>query len=214
MDKLRKRLPVSGSPKPSSNKSQTMMIAQAAAPPGGLPVVSSGSRSTSVARIDHATTVSRHNVSSIKATAMTQSEQYWAARALTAEALLSAKVMHQQELTTLSTVADVKRTEEVTALRHAHEIRESRLEKLIVALGALLLCLIGVIIYGVFAGLGSSKHSRKSSAMHFTIPILSPFASVVEHETSVIGSKMLIIFAMILAACLYGCFRYWLSHQR
>jgi hypothetical protein len=39
----------------------------------------------------------------------TTKEQYWAARAITAEALLSAKVVHHQELTTVSSEADSKR---------------------------------------------------------------------------------------------------------
>jgi len=53
---------------------------------------------------------------------------------------------------------------------------------------------------------------RKTPA-HFTIPILSPFTSVVEHETSVIGSKTLAVFAFVLAAFFYFVFRHWLARR-
>ena len=41
---------------------------------------------------------------------VTQAEQYWAARALTAEALLSLKTTHHEEIRTLSEAEESKRT--------------------------------------------------------------------------------------------------------
>ena len=41
---------------------------------------------------------------------VTPAEQYWAARALTAEAILSAKVQHHQEIRTLAVVEETKRS--------------------------------------------------------------------------------------------------------
>ncbi|KAI0684912.1 hypothetical protein BC835DRAFT_1291698 [Cytidiella melzeri] len=170
---------------------------------------------TVVSRIDTETTsIPTHAFKQPTAKAqpsMTANEQYWAARALTAEALLSAKVMHQQELSYVTSDADAKRVQEVASVRKTHEIRESRLEKLVLALSATLVGFMTVFIY--YSLSTGFNGPRKHSGMHFTIPILSPFASVVEHETSVIGSKMLTVFAVIVAICLYGCFRYWLASR-
>jgi uncharacterized membrane protein YidH (DUF202 family) len=75
-----------------------------------------------------------------------------------------------------------------------------------------------------------ATRGRKVPA-HFTIPIFSPFTSVVrtilflfsqlvfttrqvEHETSVIGSKTLAVFALILAGLAYFVFRHWFARRR
>jgi len=189
-----------------------MAIAQAEAAAnvstgGGTPALY---RTWQAAPTRTAVTVSQHTRKSSVAQSMTLTEQYWAARALTAEALLSAKTMHHKELNTLSSEAETKRATELTTLRQIHEKKESTLEKLVLYLSAAVILLVGTVIYSLSSG---ATATRKSSAVHFTIPILSPFASVVEHETSVIGSKVLTIFGIILAICLYGCFRYWLSRR-
>ncbi|KAJ7076451.1 hypothetical protein B0H15DRAFT_955619 [Mycena belliarum] len=134
----------------------------------------------------------------------TGAEQYWAARALTAETLLAARVEHQRELRSLSFEAECKRAREL-------EARHAKLERLVVVLVGALMLLFLVLLNITHAGPTARGHKLPA---HFTIPILSPFTSVVEHETSVIGSKTLAIFALVLAGLAYFMFRHWLARSR
>ncbi|KAJ6511467.1 hypothetical protein C8R47DRAFT_1095172 [Mycena vitilis] len=160
----------------------------------------------------------------------TSSEQYWAARALTAETLLAARLEHHREIRSLSYVEETKRARE----QALHDARHAKLEKLVVSqLGPVQvqfaadhtaaarsqLLLLGILLLLVFALLriahsaGAASPSRKTPG-HFTIPILSPFTSVVEHETSVVGSKTLALFALVFAGLAYFVFRHWLARHR
>ncbi|KAH9033345.1 hypothetical protein EDB85DRAFT_1951573 [Lactarius pseudohatsudake] len=60
-------------------------------------------------------------------------------------------------------------------------------------------------------------HSRASpprpTASHFTIPVLSPFTSVVEHETSAWGARIIVPGLMIAATLAWGIIRHWISHK-
>lgn len=92
-----------------------------------------------------------------------------------------------------------------------------------------LIALLAVISYLLLRG-SSATGSKRPSALHFTIPILSPFTSVVsgpssylhagvhsvqvEHETSAINSRTVAIVAVVAAALAYGCFRYWLRSPK
>ncbi|KAJ7165061.1 hypothetical protein C8R46DRAFT_303740 [Mycena filopes] len=134
-------------------------------------------------------------------------EQYWAARALSAETLLAARIEHHRELRSLSYLEETKRAKE-----HAmHDARHAKLERLVLILLGMLLLLVFALLG--FAGTSASvSHSRKPPA-HFTIPVFSPFTSVVEHETSVIGSKTLAVFAFALSGLAYFVFRYWMARR-
>ncbi|KAF8178110.1 hypothetical protein K438DRAFT_1978075 [Mycena galopus ATCC 62051] len=139
----------------------------------------------------------------------TSAEQYWAARALTAETLLSARLEHHRELRSLSYVEETKRAVE----RAAHDARHAKLEKLILALLAMLLLLVLALLHLTHKSASASTSPHHKPA-HFTIPILSPFTSVVEHETSVIGSKTLAVFALVFAGLAYFVFRHWMARRR
>ena len=54
----------------------------------------------------------------VKAKPVTPAEQYWAARALTAEALLSVKTAHHEEMRVLAVEGETRRT--VRVVHHAH----------------------------------------------------------------------------------------------
>ncbi|KAH7912860.1 hypothetical protein BJ138DRAFT_1082811 [Hygrophoropsis aurantiaca] len=137
-------------------------------------------------------------------------EQYWAARALTAETALKTRIVHAQELKNLRSSTDNKHAREMSALVHASEVRQSKLEKFVVVLLGSVLLLFLAIVYILLRHAGQSP--PRSS--HFTIPILSPFASVVEHETGVIGAKTVTIFVLVLGALAYGIFRHWMTQTR
>ncbi|KAJ7905123.1 hypothetical protein B0H13DRAFT_2508843 [Mycena leptocephala] len=136
----------------------------------------------------------------------TSAEQYWAARALTAETLLSARLEHHRELRSLSYAEETKRKQAV------HDARHAKLERLVLALLVMLLLLVFALLHLAHKSAATAR-PRKVPA-HFTIPILSPFTSVVEHETSVVGSKTLAIFALVLAGLAYFLFRHWLARRR
>ncbi|KAF8911356.1 hypothetical protein CPB85DRAFT_651015 [Mucidula mucida] len=141
-------------------------------------------------------------------------EQYWAARALTAEALLKARTEHHRELRAMSMTEDLKRTRERSGLIKANEDKLVRMERLTWAL-------LGIIVFLALLVVSISTRQREPQRQHwllpshFTIPVLSPFTSVVEHEASIIGARI-IVASMLITACLaYFVYRHWnVNHLR
>ncbi|KAF7292746.1 hypothetical protein MIND_01173100 [Mycena indigotica] len=129
----------------------------------------------------------------------TRVEQYWAARAFAAE----------------TTLLGFEHGERQRAKdRQFHDARHAALERLImILLGILALLVLGLLLLGWSSFRGTAHgHNTKhppGPAKHFTIPILSPFTSVIEHETSVIGSTTLALLVLAGAAVVYGVFRHY-----
>ncbi|KAJ3771793.1 hypothetical protein FB446DRAFT_739006 [Lentinula raphanica] len=144
------------------------------------------------------------------------SEQYWAARALTAETLLVARKEHSEHLKNITATQETKRSNEVTRLTKMYDARLVKLERLLVILLSLL-CLFAfftfVSNFSLVRG-AQRSHGARSQWAHFTIPILSPFASVVENEVSVIGSKTIFGFCLIMAGLAYFLLRFWISSRK
>lgn len=138
----------------------------------------------------------------------THVEQYWAARALTAETVLSAHTSHQRELSEVKHREEARRQREIEAVVHVNEIRQHKLEKFVAALVAVLVGLFCFVTYMMYASMKVSTSRNKG--MHFTIPILSPFTSVVEHETGVIGTRAVTIFILVLGIVAYASIRRWM----
>jgi len=138
-------------------------------------------------------------------------EQYWAARALTAEALLSARVIHQNELSAMASAAEDKRLAEIAALQRSYDGRHRKLEKLVAVLLACLVAFVSAVLYIASQNVHRASSTRLMLPSHFTIPILSPFTSVVEHETSIINTRLVAICLVMLSVLAYACFRYWLT---
>jgi len=134
--------------------------------------------------------------------------QYWAARALVAETVLSTRVQHQKEVAEVRLGEEEKRTKEITALIQANELRQSRLEKFVAALVACLMVLFLVVLY-----MWMHDSPKTKAASHFTIPILSPFSSVVEHETGIISATSVTIFIVVMGILSYAIFRHWFSRR-
>ncbi|KAF9455672.1 hypothetical protein BDZ94DRAFT_1178921 [Collybia nuda] len=140
-------------------------------------------------------------------------EQYWAARALTAEALLSAQEGHYHEIRNVASEEDAKRIREISMLMEQHKEKYAGLEKLVIALLAAICLLVALVIYlATHHTRHAAQRSRWSLPSHFTIPILSPFTSVVEHETSVIGSRTIIALFALTAGVAYLLIRHRMSH--
>lgn len=132
--------------------------------------------------------------------------RYWAARAATAEVLLAERSKHAYELRSVIHEEDAKRREEIAALHGAHEERQRKLERIV-------MCCIVVLVVVVLCLLGThylaSSRKPERGATHFTIPVLSPFTSVVEHETSAWGARIIVPALMIVAMLAWGVFRHW-----
>ncbi|KIK06374.1 hypothetical protein K443DRAFT_674357 [Laccaria amethystina LaAM-08-1] len=115
---------------------------------------------------------------------LTASEQYWATRALKAEALLSAQESHHREVRSLGFSQDVKRYRELAILAQQHKEKHASMEKLVMLLTATLALLVLLVIYLAthythHSLLLQQQHWLAGLPSHFTIPILSPFTSVV-----------------------------------
>ncbi|KAF5392783.1 hypothetical protein D9757_001027 [Collybiopsis confluens] len=144
----------------------------------------------------------------------TRTEQYWAARALTAETLLFTKKEHYQDMRIATDSSEMKRVTEITQLTKMYDERQMKLEKwLVTLLGVLLIFSFAVLISHISLA-HTGIRGKKASWTHFTIPILSPFASVVEHETSVVGSKTIVGISLVLAGLAYVSLRFWMSRHQ
>ncbi|KAF7319315.1 hypothetical protein HMN09_00269100 [Mycena chlorophos] len=109
----------------------------------------------------------------------TRVEQYWAARAFAAETTL---LGYEH--------GEVRRAKD----QERHDARHAKLERVVL----ILLVLVATLLLGLLAlafshSRSPSHHAKSPPAKHFTIPILSPFTSVIEHETSVVGSTTLAV---------------------
>ncbi|KJA21389.1 hypothetical protein HYPSUDRAFT_67735 [Hypholoma sublateritium FD-334 SS-4] len=153
---------------------------------------------------------------------MTAPEQYWATRALRAEALLEAHLTHKKEVQTVGEAHDVRREREIGALAKEYKEKHASLEGLLHFLFVLISILVLVIIYLTthftrHSLLMQDKQQERwwsaIGASHFTIPVLSPFTSVIEQETSAIGVRVIGTLAAITACLAYFAFRHWLAKQ-
>ncbi|TFK64239.1 hypothetical protein BDN72DRAFT_901721 [Pluteus cervinus] len=136
----------------------------------------------------------------------TPGEHYWAARALKAEAVLATHAAYRHELRNVASLEEEKRRKDMVMFSEHHRERHNALER--IGWG-LILC---ILAFGVIFAYTSQRQPPPKGGWrptHFTIPILSPFASVVENETSVIGSKTLI--ACFIA---FLCMVYFLIRKR
>ncbi|KAF5365218.1 hypothetical protein D9758_005442 [Tetrapyrgos nigripes] len=143
-------------------------------------------------------------------------EQYWAARALSAETLLTAKTEHHIEVKNLTYEGDFRRAQEVAELTRMHNEKLARLERLIMILLGFIAIFFGAIFVAYVNASSSSLRAASSHRpwTHFTIPILSPFASVVEQEVSVVGTRTITTGIIIFACLAYLMFRYWLTKSQ
>ncbi|KAH8080698.1 hypothetical protein BXZ70DRAFT_960056 [Cristinia sonorae] len=147
-------------------------------------------------------------------TTQTRQEQYWAARALTAETLLSASTMYQEQLRVMTHAAEAKHSQEVAELNRQHETRHSKMERLAMLLMTWLLVMAAVLMYLLIRGHPPQVSSRWTSPLHFTIPVLSPFTSVTEHEVSTLSTRSVVILVLASSCLAYGCFTYWIRQRK
>ncbi|EJD01871.1 uncharacterized protein FOMMEDRAFT_168473 [Fomitiporia mediterranea MF3/22] len=142
---------------------------------------------------------------------MTETERYWAYRAIVAET----KLAEHKGLRTdnLERMKEELRRQSMADLAHKyHEERVLRLERLAIGLISTIILITLVLLFR-HQGQSDDKHSKRSFRPHLTIPILSPFTSIVEHEEASLSFRMTAALLITLGILAYGMFRYWLQHR-
>ncbi|KAI0708423.1 hypothetical protein C8Q76DRAFT_626778 [Earliella scabrosa] len=128
-------------------------------------------------------------------------EHYWTLRAARAELLLSAREGHKRELTAVYTSHEDRRSREITELndRYAREYAHvTRMMWMVLIVLAMLIGLVAFLLIRYVPPAVATPASRRPGSVHFTIPVLSPFTSVIEHETSAVNVQLVAI--LLLAA--------------
>ncbi|KDQ56813.1 hypothetical protein JAAARDRAFT_59053 [Jaapia argillacea MUCL 33604] len=141
-------------------------------------------------------------------TAQTTGEKYWATRALMAETLLASQVSQVNLSAHLSLPGDHHRLEEIEKLKMEVHVKQARLEKLMMIFLCSLIVLLVIVVYLLYR---SQRPVHHRPPYHFTIPILSPFTSVIETETSTFGTTTIVALGLILACFLYAAYRHWFN---
>ncbi|GAW10376.1 hypothetical protein LENED_012634 [Lentinula edodes] len=139
-----------------------------------------------------------------------KSVNYWTARALTAETLLAAGIGHSENLQNVTVSQETKKATEIAQLTKLYDERLAKLEKLLITLLGVLFTITFLTFFSQLTLIhgGRKDTSTRSQWAHFTIPILSPFASVVEHEVSVVGSKTIIGLGLVISGLAYLLLRH------
>jgi len=139
-------------------------------------------------------------------------EQYWAVRALVAEVKLAERAHHYAEVLHLTREEETRRH---ATLDNAHRMHDNRVAKLEKVIGALVLALVaGAGLVSYRSHHGNTQSSVKSSWPHLTIPVLSPFTSVVEQEVSAIGFRAISVFILVAGLVIYMLIRHRMSSAR
>ncbi|KAF8508019.1 hypothetical protein BU17DRAFT_15781, partial [Hysterangium stoloniferum] len=142
-------------------------------------------------------------------------ETYWAIRAIRSETLLAARTTHHGEISTLLTEAETRKVRDIAQLKREHDARHAKLETAIIVLAVSFAGLALPLIYLLMRHPPRPKEKPRfgwlSSPHHFTIPIFSPFTSVVETEASFLGARSIMLLILVIGAVAYGLLRRWLK---
>ncbi|KAJ4496197.1 hypothetical protein C8J55DRAFT_484098 [Lentinula edodes] len=202
---------VSSSEEPGKRISNTMQIALASATSSSVSYLSSSSVLTSASSVDSNTFT---KTKMLNPHPQSKSVHYWAARALMAETLLAAGIQDSENLQSVTVSQETKRAHglqtEVAQLTKLYDERLAKLEKLLITLLGVLFTITFLTFFSQLTLIhgGRKDTSTRSQWAHFTIPILSPFASVVEHEVSVVGSKTIIGLGLVISGLVYLLLRH------
>ncbi|KAI0767707.1 hypothetical protein C8Q74DRAFT_973469 [Fomes fomentarius] len=128
-------------------------------------------------------------------------EHYWALRAARAEILLGAHQVHAQQLAAAYATHEERRSRDLAEIneRYAREYAHIRrmVWTILIAVAALIALVIFLLVRYIPPAVPPPS-SRWPGPMHFTIPVLSPFTSVIEHETSAVNVQLVAV--LLLAA--------------
>ncbi|KAH9934546.1 uncharacterized protein BXZ73DRAFT_77022 [Epithele typhae] len=135
-------------------------------------------------------------------------EHYWAMRAAVAEKLLEAHAAHKTELTAAAHAHEERRLRELADL----DTRFTHIARMVWTILAAAALSILAALYLALRLSAPPPPAPSTGPMHFTIPVLSPFASVVEHETSAVNTPLVAVLLLAAGLALFlwlkcGCGR-------
>ncbi|KAI0649694.1 hypothetical protein C8Q79DRAFT_1006042 [Trametes meyenii] len=126
------------------------------------------------------------------AESVTAIEHHWALRATRAEALLTAHTAHRREISIL----EDRRTRDLAKLNAEYLQEYTKHARIVwISMGSLLAFVFALFSF-LYRQCVPATSSRWPGPLHFTIPILSPFASVIEHETSVVNIQLVALLLL------------------
>ncbi|KAI0324104.1 hypothetical protein GY45DRAFT_1331923 [Cubamyces sp. BRFM 1775] len=128
---------------------------------------------------------------------VTAVEHYWALRATRAETMAAAQTNQQREMSALAASWDEKRARDLAELNARFSHQFAMHEKMMWMILGTLISVVAALIYLLVRSCApAASSSRWLPPLHFTIPILSPFASVVEQETSAVNVPLVALLLL------------------
>ncbi|KAH9903178.1 hypothetical protein C8Q73DRAFT_673483, partial [Cubamyces lactineus] len=113
---------------------------------------------------------------------VTAMEHHWAMRATRAETMYAAQNDRQRELSTLSASMEEKRARDMAELNARFSDQFARHQQMTWIILGTMISVVATLIYLLVRTCSPAQSSsRWLPPLHFTIPILSPFASVVSY---------------------------------
>ncbi|KAL5520887.1 hypothetical protein ACEPAF_2890 [Sanghuangporus sanghuang] len=142
----------------------------------------------------------------------TEGERYWAYRAIVAEVKLAERMgVRADELERLK--EELRRQSTCGTSRSYYEERERRLERLALGLISTIILITLILLFRHHSSPDDRPSKNRAFRPHLTIPILSPFTSIVEHEDSKFGFRTTAAFLIVLGCVVYAMFRHWLRQR-
>ncbi|KAL5514603.1 hypothetical protein ACEPAG_1919 [Sanghuangporus baumii] len=142
----------------------------------------------------------------------TEGERYWAFRAIVAEVKLAEQMgVRADELERLK--EELKRQSKFGTSHSYYEERERRLERLALGLISTIVLITLILLFRHHNSSDDRSSKNRAFRPHLTIPILSPFTSIVEHEDSKFSFRTTAVFLIVLGCVAYAMFRHWLRKR-
>ncbi|RDX52319.1 hypothetical protein OH76DRAFT_1345502 [Lentinus brumalis] len=134
---------------------------------------------------------------------ITTVEHYWALRATIAETRLHAQEIHRQEVAAIHNSHAESRSRDLAEMNSRYERELSRIKYMVLGMLAALAVLISAVMFILVRYVPMTPAPSRRGAVHFTIPILSPFASVIEHETSAVNVPLVVVLLLSAGISLF-----------
>ncbi|KAL5478544.1 hypothetical protein ACEPAI_2728 [Sanghuangporus weigelae] len=142
----------------------------------------------------------------------TEEERYWAYRAIVAEVKLAELMgVKADELERLK--EELRRQSTRGTSHSCYEERERRLERLALGLISTIVLITLILLFRHHSSSDDRLTKNRAFRPHLTIPILSPFTSIIEHEDSKFSFRTTAVFLIVLGCVAYAMFRHWLRQR-
>ncbi|KAJ8474817.1 hypothetical protein ONZ51_g6957 [Trametes cubensis] len=128
---------------------------------------------------------------------VTAMEHHWAMRATRAEAMYAAQTDRQREISTLSASMEERRARDMAELNARFSDQFAKHQQMMWMILGTMISVVATLMYLLVRTCApAASSSRWLPPLHFTIPVLSPFASVVEHETSAVNVPLVALLLL------------------